>query len=72
MQVRRQDRASAMNHLAVHGFALETTLRTKYSGIPEAAALAKTVDVVVQCVGTGWLDVHDFDATGDFSDDSLK
>ena len=56
MRVRRQDRASTMNYLAVRGFALETTLSTNYSGIPEAAALAKTVDVVVQCVAqAGWM-----------------
>lgn len=37
---------------------LETTLSTNYSGIPAAAALAKTVDAVVVCVGTDLSSAH--------------
>lgn len=37
---------------------LETTLSANYSGIPQAAALAKTVDAVVLCVGTDLSSAH--------------
>jgi hypothetical protein len=38
---------------------LDTTLSTNYSGIPAAAALAKTTDAVVLCVGTDLSSAHE-------------